>query len=90
MWRQGKRLAVLRSELQQVHGKTVQPGVLEQLTQKEREILDHIRSGHTNKEIASALFIEVSTVKTHINKLYSKIGASNRAEAKHIGDQLLS
>ena len=52
------------------------------LTQKEREILQLISKGKSNKEIASSLFVELSTVKTHINKIYSKIGASNRKEAQ--------
>jgi len=59
------------------------------LTSKEKEILALIRSGKTNKEIASALFVEVSTVKTHINKIYSKTGATNRSEAQSIANQLL-
>ena len=52
------------------------------LTQKEKEILQLISEGKSNKEIASSLFVELSTVKTHINKIYSKIGASNRKEAQ--------
>lgn len=61
-----------------------------QLTSKEREILALIKEGHTNKEIATNLFVEVSTVKTHINKIYSKIGVSNRSEAQSIANQILS
>ena len=60
------------------------------LTTKEKEILALIRDGKTNKEIANGLFVEVSTVKTHINKIYSKIGATNRNEAQSIANQLLS
>ena len=60
---------------------TPQPN-LSDLTQKEKQILLLIGEGKSNKEIASELFVELSTVKTHINKLYSKIGASNRKEAK--------
>jgi len=52
------------------------------LTKKEEEILEFIKTGKSNKEIASALFIELSTVKTHINKIYSKLGIKNRMEAK--------
>ena len=61
----------------------VQPISLEdfQLTGQEVKILDHIKEGKSNKEIASALFIEVSTVKSHINKLYAKLQVSNRKEA---------
>ena len=59
------------------------------LTQKEKEILQLICEGKSNKEIASALFVELSTVKTHINKIYSKIGVSNRKEAKVLAKEAL-
>ena len=61
---------------------TPPPSIDELLTQKEKEILLLISQGKSNKEIASSLFVELSTVKTHINKIYSKIGASNRKEAQ--------
>ena len=51
-------------------------------TKQEEKILSLILKERTNKEIASELFIELSTVKTHINKLYAKLGAKNRSEAK--------
>lgn len=54
------------------------------LTPKEKEILTLITQGKSNKEIAAELFVEVSTVKTHINKLYAKIGATNRREAQSL------
>ncbi|GJM31719.1 MAG: hypothetical protein DHS20C18_07200 [Saprospiraceae bacterium] len=53
----------------------------ELLTVKELEILDLIRQGVSNKEIAGILFIELSTVKTHINKIYAKLGVKSRKEA---------
>ena len=52
----------------------------DKLTLKEREILGLIQAGKANKEIASALFIEVSTVKTHINKIYAKMEVRSRKE----------
>lgn len=51
-------------------------------TKQEEKILSLILDEKSNKEIASELFIELSTVKTHINKLYAKLGAKNRNEAK--------
>lgn len=54
------------------------------LTNQEEKILSLILAEKSNKEIASELFIELSTVKTHINKLYSKLGAKNRKEAKSL------
>lgn len=56
------------------------PAPLEKLTAKEQEILDLILAGKSNKEIASCLFIEVSTVKTHINKIYGKLDVKSRRE----------
>lgn len=57
-------------------------------TRQEEKILFLILNEKSNKEIASELFIELSTVKTHINKLYSKLGAKNRAEAKNIAKRM--
>lgn len=52
----------------------------DKLTLKEREILGLIKEGKANKEIASQLFIGVSTVKSHINKIYSKLEVRSRKE----------
>lgn len=60
-----------------------------QLTSKEKQILELICSGKSNKEIASELFVELSTVKTHINKLYTKLNISNRNQAMQLGKSLL-
>ncbi|MEL6484617.1 MAG: LuxR C-terminal-related transcriptional regulator [Bacteroidota bacterium] len=51
-----------------------------QLSKQEQIIQNLILSGKTNKEIASELFISLSTVKTHITNLYSKLNVSGRAE----------
>lgn len=52
------------------------------MSRQEEKILALIKQGMSNKEIAKELFIEVSTVKSHINKLYAKIGVKNRKEAR--------
>ena len=52
----------------------------DKLTLKEREILGLIKEGKANKEIANQLFIGVSTVKSHINKIYSKLEVRSRKE----------
>lgn len=52
------------------------------LTAQERKIVDNILNDKTNKEIATALFISHSTVKTHINNLYKKMNVSSRDEIK--------
>ena len=54
------------------------------LTAKEQEILRLIATGKSNKEIANALFVEVSTVKSHINKIYAKLKVKNRREVMEL------
>lgn len=54
------------------------------LTLKQQEILALLASGKTNKEIAQELFVELSTVKTHINNIYRQLGVANRKEAVDI------
>jgi DNA-binding NarL/FixJ family response regulator len=51
------------------------------LTEREREILELIASGATNREIAGALFLSPNTIKEHSSTLYRKLGARNRTDA---------
>jgi len=51
------------------------------LTDRERDVLQLIVLGRNNTEIASELFVSEATVKTHINHLFSKLGARDRAHA---------
>ncbi len=51
------------------------------LTSKQQEILELLAAGKTNKEIALDLFVELSTVKTHINNIYRQLGVTTRKEA---------
>ena len=51
------------------------------LTDREREVLEAVASGATNREIAERLFLSPHTVKEHTSSLYRKLGARNRAEA---------
>jgi two-component system, NarL family, nitrate/nitrite response regulator NarL len=50
-------------------------------TNAEARILDYVAHAKSNKEIARALHIEVSTVKLHLHRAYRKIGARNRVHA---------
>lgn len=56
----------------------IQP--LDPLTQREEEVLALVARGRTNAEIAHALFIGLSTVKTHVASLMTKLDARNRVE----------
>jgi ATP/maltotriose-dependent transcriptional regulator MalT len=51
------------------------------LTQREREVLDLVSQGMTNKQVGRALFIEEVTVKSHMRTVRRKLGARNRIEA---------
>jgi len=51
------------------------------LTERELEVLRLIADGLSNYEIAVRLFLGVSTVKTHINRIFSKLCAKNRTQA---------
>ena len=59
--------------------KSDQPAPL--LSEREREVLDLIAAGSTNREIAARLFLSPHTVKEHTSALYRKLNARNRAEA---------
>ena len=50
------------------------------LTSRESEVLEHIRAGADNLQIAALLGITERTVKAHVNALYRKLGVENRVE----------
>jgi DNA-binding NarL/FixJ family response regulator len=60
---------------------TAAPPGFETLTEREREVLELIGKGLSNTEIASSLFLSLATVKTHVNRLFAKLGVRDRAQA---------
>jgi DNA-binding NarL/FixJ family response regulator len=53
------------------------------LTPREAEVLRLIAAGRSNGEISAELFVSAATVKTHVNHVFAKIGARDRAQAVH-------
>ena len=85
-------LAIMRSVYQ---GRTVLPGkvkeamselsknrrLLEELSEREVEVLKLVAEGKSNSRISKDLFITVNTVRFHLSNIYQKLDVSNRTEA---------
>lgn len=56
-------------------------GVIEQLTQRERDVLQQVGKGATNAEIAATLYVSEATVKTHLGNILTKLDLRDRAAA---------
>ena len=57
------------------------PGLVEQLTSRELEVLGMLAAGKSNQAIADELVVTLDTVKKHVSHLLGKLGAANRTEA---------
>ncbi len=88
---QGERLefdetvSILLTELKQMVRETptlpIVRSLSDPLTEREAEVLSLIAEGLSNYDIAVRLFLGVSTVKTHVNRIFSKLCVKNRTQA---------
>ncbi len=60
--------------------KTPAPRQLDQLTDREREVMALVGAGLSNEEIATQLFVSPATAKTHVSRAMVKLGARDRAQ----------
>ena len=71
---------ILRAFVEQAHRRSEAGGSEQQLSPREREVLDLVSQGATNKEIADGLVISVGTVKNHIHSILDKLHLKNRVQ----------
>jgi DNA-binding NarL/FixJ family response regulator len=56
------------------------PAASEELTARERDVCELVAAGHTNREVAAALFLSPRTVEHHLRASYRKLGVRSRTE----------
>jgi DNA-binding NarL/FixJ family response regulator len=62
------------------HAPAPAPRPVEGITEREREVLTLVGRGRSNREIAEDLFITVATAKSHVARLFTKLGARDRVQ----------
>ena len=58
-----------------------EPRAIDPLTEREREVVELLAQGVTNKDVAQRLFLSVRTVEAHLRSSYAKLGVRSRTEA---------
>lgn len=74
----GRTQAELRASGETVRGRD--PAAIEQLTPQELQIVQIVRTGATNKQVAAQLYLSPRTVDYHLRKVFVKLGLSSRTE----------
>lgn len=77
--RRNRRHAALTRSRQSSHLRATE--ALSTLTARERQVLDHLVLGATNREISRGLAISERTVEKHLEQVFRKLGVTNRASA---------
>jgi DNA-binding NarL/FixJ family response regulator len=81
--------AIARKVLQHFHAPSEPDPTLPALTGRESEILAHLTTGRTLKEISGSLNLALETVRTHLRSVYRKLHVHSRTEAvvKYLGSK---
>lgn len=75
-------LALLRPHLAEMHHELERSrSGAPSLTARQRELLGLVAAGHTNAQIATALYVSVHTVRTHLENIFERLHVNNRAAA---------
>jgi two-component system response regulator DevR len=81
--------AVTQRVLERIRNGVEQPRELAELTDREREILELVAEGLTNRDIAGRLFLAEKTVKNYVSSLLAKLGLERRTQAAVLATRLL-
>lgn len=80
--------AVLRRSTRQAEPSVKKNISLTPLTAKEKEVLELVSQGFSNKEIADKMYVREVTVKTHLNSIFKKLKVTNRTQAVLLAKQI--
>jgi DNA-binding NarL/FixJ family response regulator len=83
----GRRVVLTPPPHRHRDGGVVWPGRDRQLSARDSELLVLLRQGCTNREIAERLYLSENTVKTHLRRLFAKLGVSNRTQAAMVATE---
>ncbi len=72
---------LLRRVVERRRARSADLDALGSLTPREREVFEHAARGHDNEAVAAALFISPATARTHLQRVFKKLGVHSRAEA---------
>lgn len=64
-----------------VEDRALRPEIVDVLTEREREVLYHMARGLSNTEIGEELDVAQATIKTHVGRIFAKLGARDRVQA---------
>ena len=82
LWVNRKIISTIFEEFSKhIRKKRYNNDLLNNLSAREKEVLNLLSRGYSNKDVAKALFISEKTVKTHLKNIYGKLSVHSRAEA---------